>query len=171
MKQNIIFVLMAGILLLIASSFFAIAAQNKVELCHRPGTPAEHTIQVAESAIQAHLNHGDTIGACGDAEVCPFEDEYDLIEPIEVFFQITSESQDVFIEGIGADDGEGNFTWTFKDDDGNVIDSAMADDYIQLSWSFVDGIIPQGNYSIALQGYEGTAPKAELVIIACLELN
>jgi hypothetical protein len=37
---------------------------NKVELCHKPGTPAEHTIEVAQSSVPAHLGHGDYIGPC-----------------------------------------------------------------------------------------------------------
>jgi hypothetical protein len=37
---------------------------NKVELCHKPGTPAEHTIEVAQSSVSAHLAHGDYIGRC-----------------------------------------------------------------------------------------------------------
>jgi hypothetical protein len=41
--------------------------QAKVTLCHKPGTPAEHTIVVAEPAVAAHLAHGDTLGACEEA--------------------------------------------------------------------------------------------------------
>src|SRR5215213_8286332 len=36
--------------------------QEKVTLCHN-GT---ETITVDESAVDAHLNHGDTFGACGE---------------------------------------------------------------------------------------------------------
>lgn len=35
-----------------------------VTMCHKPGTPAEQTIQVPQSAVAAHLNHGDTMGPC-----------------------------------------------------------------------------------------------------------
>lgn len=35
-----------------------------VTMCHKPGTPAEHTIEVPQAAVQAHLDHGDTLGAC-----------------------------------------------------------------------------------------------------------
>jgi Ni/Co efflux regulator RcnB len=37
--------------------------RHKVTICHRG-----HTISVSKSALQAHLNHGDTIGPC---EVTP----------------------------------------------------------------------------------------------------
>jgi hypothetical protein len=34
-------------------------------ICHKPGTPAEHTIYVATEAVEAHLLHGDYTGECG----------------------------------------------------------------------------------------------------------
>jgi hypothetical protein len=34
-----------------------------VVICHNG-----HTIEVAEAALQAHLDHGDTRGACEDVE-------------------------------------------------------------------------------------------------------
>jgi len=33
-------------------------------ICHKPGTPAEKTMEVDASALDAHLGHGDTEGAC-----------------------------------------------------------------------------------------------------------
>jgi hypothetical protein len=39
--------------------------KNKVTLCHKPGTPAEHTITVAQPAVPAHMAHGDRPGTCG----------------------------------------------------------------------------------------------------------
>jgi hypothetical protein len=38
--------------------------QPKVTLCHKPGTPDEATISVAQPAVDAHLGHGDTRGPC-----------------------------------------------------------------------------------------------------------
>jgi hypothetical protein len=35
-----------------------------VTICHKPGTPAQQTLTIPESALQAHLNHGDTLGPC-----------------------------------------------------------------------------------------------------------
>ena len=34
-------------------------------ICHKPGTPAEQTMAVSNDALEDHLGHGDTIGACG----------------------------------------------------------------------------------------------------------
>jgi hypothetical protein len=36
----------------------------KVEICHKPGTRAEKTMKIPESALGGHLGHGDTVGAC-----------------------------------------------------------------------------------------------------------
>jgi hypothetical protein len=43
--------------------------EHKVEICHvPPGNPGNaHTIEVDGSAIPAHLEHGDTLGACGES--------------------------------------------------------------------------------------------------------
>jgi hypothetical protein len=37
---------------------------NGEVICHKPGTPAEKTKTVPESAVKAHLGHGDTLGPC-----------------------------------------------------------------------------------------------------------
>ena len=37
---------------------------NKVTICHKPGTPAQKTLEVSASALGGHLGHGDTIGPC-----------------------------------------------------------------------------------------------------------
>ncbi len=38
-----------------------------VTLCHQPGTPAEKTMDLPQSAIPGHLGHGDYIGSCEDS--------------------------------------------------------------------------------------------------------
>jgi len=42
----------------------ALAQQQKVTICHKPGTPDEETIVVSQSAVAIHLRHGDQLGAC-----------------------------------------------------------------------------------------------------------
>ena len=46
------------------------AEEKKVTICHYPpGNPENmQTLSVAESAVPAHLAHGDTMGECVDAE-------------------------------------------------------------------------------------------------------
>jgi len=41
-----------------------------VTICHKPGTPAEQTLELPEAAVSGHLGHGDVLGACGE-EVPP----------------------------------------------------------------------------------------------------
>lgn len=60
-------------------------AQARVELCHVEGNGDSHTIEVAEAAVEAHLNHGDTLGPCTECVpvdpadcVCPL-----VIDPVE----------------------------------------------------------------------------------------
>ena len=42
----------------------ALAQQQKVTICHKPGTPAEKTMEVPQSAVDGHLRHGDHPGPC-----------------------------------------------------------------------------------------------------------
>src|SRR4051812_5524936 len=43
----------------------AYASADKATICHKPGTSAEKTLEVSQSAVSAHLGHGDHTGACG----------------------------------------------------------------------------------------------------------
>jgi hypothetical protein len=49
------------------------AGVSKVTICHRPpGNPAnEHTITIGEPAVDAHLAHGDVVGACANGNGPP----------------------------------------------------------------------------------------------------
>jgi hypothetical protein len=42
----------------------AFATTEKVTICHKPGTPAEKTMEVPAQAVDGHLGHGDTLGEC-----------------------------------------------------------------------------------------------------------
>jgi len=57
--------LIIGVLCLTAGAQVFAKPQDKVAVCHKPGTPAEHTLYLPEPAVQAHLAHGDTLGECG----------------------------------------------------------------------------------------------------------
>jgi hypothetical protein len=55
------------VVILVAAMLAPVAAggpQEKVTLCHKPGTPAEVTITVGAAAVDAHLAHGDYYGEC-----------------------------------------------------------------------------------------------------------
>ena len=40
------------------------AGDDYETICHKPGTPAEKTMTKSGSALEDHLAHGDTVGAC-----------------------------------------------------------------------------------------------------------
>jgi hypothetical protein len=42
-----------------------------ISICHKPGTPAEKTLLLPESAIRGHLGHGDRLGSCSGATTPP----------------------------------------------------------------------------------------------------
>src|SRR5690349_17103655 len=60
---------------------------QKVKVCHiPPGNPGNaHTIEVSQSAVPAHLSHGDTLGACNTPPpVCPPGETWDCYSaPLE----------------------------------------------------------------------------------------
>ena len=41
---------------------------TRVTVCHKPGTPAEKTLDIDDNALAAHLRHGDTEGPCCELE-------------------------------------------------------------------------------------------------------
>src|SRR3989344_8597565 len=38
--------------------------EEKITICHKPGTPAEKTMEIPEDALDGHLDHGDYVGVC-----------------------------------------------------------------------------------------------------------
>jgi hypothetical protein len=47
---------------------------ERVPVCHRPGSSHQQTLRLPESAVRAHLRHGDTRGECPPppgASACP----------------------------------------------------------------------------------------------------
>jgi hypothetical protein len=65
MRRKTIVGLLSLLALTLGSVQLARAAPNKVTICHKPGTPAEKTMQVPSQAVAAHIGHGDTMGPCG----------------------------------------------------------------------------------------------------------
>ncbi len=53
--------LVAIVGLVMASSVLASNGQEEVEVCHN----GENTLSIGAPALDAHLAHGDTVGACG----------------------------------------------------------------------------------------------------------
>ena len=52
-------ILVAGVVLIPGGHSDAGDPPKKVVICHKGST-----LEVAEPAVQAHMNHGDTLGAC-----------------------------------------------------------------------------------------------------------
>lgn len=48
--------------------------EEKVTICHKG-----NTIEVAESAVQAHLDHGDTLGPC-EEEIVRISEEIEYLD-------------------------------------------------------------------------------------------
>ena len=57
-------VVVAGVLVLGGGPAFAQYGHVPVTVCHKPGSPAEKSLTVDESAVPGHLGHGDYLGEC-----------------------------------------------------------------------------------------------------------
>jgi len=69
----------------------AFAKTAKVTICHKPGTPAEQTMQVPQSAVPGHLGHGDVLGPClTGMDTFPSGGSITLLPPIVAFPEIVT---------------------------------------------------------------------------------
>ncbi|MCL6267965.1 gliding motility-associated C-terminal domain-containing protein [Flagellimonas myxillae] len=105
--------------------------EDKVELCHKEdkshSNPRNgyHTISVAPAAVQAHLDHGDTLGAC--EETCGFTGGLD---PIDSDDDGNDDFRDIDSDNDGLPDNvEGQTTAGYippsgMDDDKDGLDNA-----------------------------------------------
>lgn len=57
--------LLTGLLIVATAAPAWAPPKEKVTICHKPGTPAEKTMEVPEAAVSGHLGHGDSEGPCG----------------------------------------------------------------------------------------------------------
>jgi hypothetical protein len=107
------------------------AAREKVDVCHKPGSPAEGTINIAGAALQAHLDHGDVKGTCEtpveatldtcsavdalyvDAEDASCEDPQEVVVSIEAPETI-GPAESLALQGavIGLEGDELNYSWS-----------------------------------------------------------
>lgn len=47
--------------------------QEKVLICHKPGTPQEKEMLVSQKSVDGHLGHGDDLGGCNGGSEPPTE--------------------------------------------------------------------------------------------------
>jgi len=64
MLRKLVFTLLVVVLVGAVWAGAVSASQEKVTICHKPGTPDQATLQVAAPALNAHLGHGDYEGEC-----------------------------------------------------------------------------------------------------------
>lgn len=96
--------------------------QEKETICHKPGTPAEQTLEVASPSVPAHLDHGDERGPCTDDAIID-------ADGTETRFSGDPEAREVSVgdslstfpvdnpngSGLDAFDQDGDGQWTLSD--------------------------------------------------------
>lgn len=95
---------------------------EKETICHKPGTPAEKTMEAPPSALSGHLNHGDERGPCTDDGIID-------ADGTESRFSGDPEAREVTVgdslstfpvenpneSGLDAFDQDGDGQWTLSD--------------------------------------------------------
>ena len=64
--RRILLLLAVSALLVAALALPAFSENENVIVCHNFGAHNPHEITVSEKAVDAHLEHGDVLGACPD---------------------------------------------------------------------------------------------------------
>jgi len=66
MKQALALAVGAAAIICMTYGSLRLSAGERVLVCHREGNGSAHVIEIAEDAVKAHLNHGDSLeGARG----------------------------------------------------------------------------------------------------------
>ena len=68
-RITVIGMIILGLVALPLVAAAAPALKGKTEICHMTGDGDLHTVEVSKNALQAHINHGDSKGACEEASV------------------------------------------------------------------------------------------------------
>lgn len=107
------------VIALLAAMLVPVAAgepQEKVTLCHKPGTPAEVTIAVGAPAVDAHLAHGDYYGECSQpSEGCQafnayFPDpQYDPTKYAQELYGVFNAGETIHVEMTATFEAGGAF--------------------------------------------------------------
>src|SRR5215213_10692024 len=88
MKKMMLLASVMGLVALMLAAAPAFAQQDRVTICHiPPGNPGNaHTITVGAPAVDAHLAHGDFLGACEDRDnVVDRDRDRDRFDVFDVF--------------------------------------------------------------------------------------
>ena len=102
---------------------------DKVTICNKPGTPAEKTMQVSQTAVPGHLGHGDVIGGClTGVDTFPSGGSITLLPPIVPNPEIVTLSSAGFPDAI----------ITRQQQSGDVIETEMVS--LELTGTSIGGI-------------------------------
>ncbi len=148
-------VLGLSILALGAPSPVQAAPQAKIDICHKPGTPAEKTLSIPEKAALKHIEkHGDTMGPC---VVAPPEPEFEPLHITEVSVDFEGSlavvgfcnvgDQTLSIRGMGFDNGDPPVV--MLGDQGELaLCSASANEIVAQC---PGGVCPEGDFRLTVQ--------------------
>jgi subtilisin len=81
-----------------------VPCQGRVTVCHRTGNGNSHAISISCAALQAHLNHGDTLGECTTITRTPRANNFRDVSTGDYFYEHTLDLRDAQAIG-GYNDG------------------------------------------------------------------
>jgi hypothetical protein len=130
--RQLLTAIVLGVIGAVAIAVPASGGQEKVTICHKPGTPDEATLRVGAPAVPAHLAHGDSLGPCTVDEIIdadgtataqsgdPGAREVMVGDPLATFPDGPASSS-----GLDMFDQDSNQAWTQGVDDLHLEDSSM----------------------------------------------
>lgn len=115
------------VVLAVLVAFVAIPAgaapKQKATVCHKPGTPAQQTLEIAPEAVPGHLGHGDYKGPCVVDRIIDADGTASVGDGVPGAIEVTAGTVlstfpvAVFNNsGLDGFDNDGDGLWTFDTD-------------------------------------------------------
>ena len=156
MEFNIVYWLLLVTAMLINGYAISANAAEKVTICHK----SNNTLSVSVNALQAHLNHGDTEGACENFDTDSENSDTDSVLTIE------PTSHDFGPVNLGGSSAEQTFTLKNEDDSPLTL---VIDEFANATTTFdesgnVVSVVDSEEFRITIDNCSNAVPNIETTL-------
>jgi len=109
--------------------------EEETVICHKPGTPAQKTMELPESAVEGHLGHGDYLGECSENEEIDEEEEESQEQEVEESQEqeVDNEDNNVVEETVDSSNSVDNNVVEETVDSSNSVDNNVVEEVVESS--------------------------------------